>query len=1028
MLFDEVTLDHIYKAIPLFEEKGLPEGLKDSAYYYIIVNGKTYPPKPIMAYANELATGKAPGNYFLGGHDEPSFKRFEQLGIPIIKKEAKHLLAPWIDRYKVLLRNPQEFEYNEWYKWETIEFFRRNWPQTLNSENINAALSNSFLDEGANLWSGLHYLPIKLLQEFAQKNPSAVADMLNGLFNEGINLDAKLSRYLATADSLLKAQRPNEDIKHYQSDRSISVLLALKQPEKHFLYKHQMYKDFCDLTGISKFPNSKKGLPFKRIQSYYEMAKYVKSILLEDAELMQLNSNRQESGISFNDENLLTQDFIYAVSKYLKSSSSSEIRVWIVSPGDNASKWEEFQKSGYVGLGWSKLGDLSQYNTRDAINSALNIHYPKEGQEDRRNDLSANDDFIHKMGVGDYIIAKKGRKELVGYGVVASDYYFDPSAEYGSQRKVDWKHQGNWKVDHHLVSKTLTDISHYPIDEPLFSNYYEKLFDTMGVNLHGVHHREKYHQWLIHKYGASQGTPNSYVKAIRLLSETLRKNIFHTKDEKFLQELYSDLVKNQRDKKSKYYLKEAPSYGANGFYSASIKAYLEFLDSDFESKEPITMAQNLILYGPPGTGKTYTLNKNHFPNYTVQESSLTEEEHFIELVQDLAWHEAIALALLEVGRSKVQSIMDNRWLKTKASLSASKNVRATVWGSLQNHTIRECEHVNYKSRTEPLYFNKDINSYWEVLEGVIEEQSPELIDLKKRADEFSKNPDQIIKRYVFTTFHQAFSYEDFIEGIKPRMEASQTEDLGYEIADGVFKKICKRASNDPQNRYAIFIDEINRGNIANIFGELITLIEADKRTGMENEMSVTLPYSKEPFSVPANLDIIGTMNTADRSVEALDTALRRRFNFQEMMPEPSLIDKVLGDQSKFDGLQLSNILETINNRIEKLVDRDHTIGHAYFLKLKGSKDLRTDLVSVFCDNIIPLLQEYFYNDYPKIGLVLGAGFIEQKTDEVSFAEFKSAEYVDEFSSRGVYRIRSKRELLEEGKLEEALKLLLGKND
>jgi hypothetical protein len=282
------------------------------------------------------------------------------------------------------------------------------------------------------------------------------------------------------------------------------------------------------------------------------------------------------------------------------------------------------------------------------------------------------------------------------------------------------------------------------------------------------------------------------------------------------------------------------------------------------------------------------------------------------------------------------------------------------------------------------------------------------------------------KRFVFTTFHQAFSYEDFVEGIKPVMGDTKGE-VQYEIKPGVFMEICELAKNDSQKQYAIFIDEINRGNVANIFGELITLIEPDKRLGARNEMTVTLPYSKEEFGVPGNLDIIGTMNTADRSVEALDTALRRRFSFQEILPQPGLIKEVLGDKSNYNGIQLGEVLERINYRIEKLIDRDHTIGHAYFLKLKDSQDFSAGLVNVFCDNIMPLLQEYFYNDYPKIGLVLGKGFVkvlDNDSKKVSFADF-DAEGSEDYMERELYRLVSKEELSQGDNLARALETLMG---
>lgn len=387
-------------------------------------------------------------------------------------------------------------------------------------------------------------------------------------------------------------------------------------------------------------------------------------------------------------------------------------------------------------------------------------------------------------------------------------------------------------------------------------------------------------------------------------------------------------------------------------------------------------------------------------------------------------------------------------------------------------------------------------------------------------------------RIVFTTFHQSMSYEDFIEGIKPKIDEDENENkqVIYEVEDGIFKRLVenakkiKTASNDiiesynfddawndliseveksleendplfmsiqtanlglkiveisgrgnlklkpiysddareytvsyqrarklqevfpdltvvknvdkefraviggsnstaywsvlnflndkinknskvvkqekllPSLPHVLIIDEINRGNVSAIFGELITLIEDSKRLGNSEALEVILPYSKKKFGVPSNLYIIGTMNTADRSVEALDTALRRRFSFEEMPPNYKLTEL----EYTIFGYQASSILKTINNRIEKLLDKDHSIGHSYFI----DKDEST-IVESFYKCIIPLLQEYFFGDYGKIGLILGKGFVKQKEwdkETDSFADFEEYENSSDFEDRNVFEI------------------------
>jgi 5-methylcytosine-specific restriction protein B len=237
----------------------------------------------------------------------------------------------------------------------------------------------------------------------------------------------------------------------------------------------------------------------------------------------------------------------------------------------------------------------------------------------------------------------------------------------------------------------------------------------------------------------------------------------------------------------------------------------------------------------------------------------------------------------------------------------------------------------------------------------------------------SKSEGRPTRRYEFVTFHQSYSYEDFVEGIRPTVGTDNN--IRYEVKHGVLRRLCERAREDPSHRYALFIDEINRGNISKIFGELITLMESDKRAvyaangNLLSGLEVTLPYSDERFGVPVNLDIYGTMNTADRSIALLDVALRRRFEFEELIPTPGAVTGTsdgLIDDSEGGEIDLRRMLETMNRRIAHLLHRDQTIGHAYLMHVRDFNTLRR----VLSREIIPLLQEYFYEDWRRIRLVL----------------------------------------------------------
>ncbi|OWF77873.1 restriction endonuclease [Yersinia rohdei] len=397
---------------------------------------------------------------------------------------------------------------------------------------------------------------------------------------------------------------------------------------------------------------------------------------------------------------------------------------------------------------------------------------------------------------------------------------------------------------------------------------------------------------------------------------------------------------------------------------------------------------NVIYFGPPGTGKTFTLQQK-MKEYTSHAVPTDLDAWLDSRFESLSWMQIIALVLLDLGkRAKVRQIIEHTWFQRKAVLNGrTGNLSNTAWAALQAYTVSESLTVDYKNRREPAIFDKTADSEWLLVESQLE-QVDDLLSLYTELKQGPKSA-EAIQRFAVVTFHQSYGYEEFIEGIRARSDESGN--ISYPIEPGIFMRLCQRANADPAHRYAIFIDEINRGNISKIFGELISLIEVDKRAGMSNAMSLQLSYSGDHFSVPANVDIIGAMNTADRSLALMDTALRRRFDFVEMMPDLSLLSG-----TKVKGIELESLLEKLNSRIEALYDREHTLGHAFFMPVKKALDDGDEeaafkqLKIAFQKKIIPLLQEYFFDDWNKIRLVLADNqkpddslqFVIEKTDDL----------------------------------------------
>ena len=422
--------------------------------------------------------------------------------------------------------------------------------------------------------------------------------------------------------------------------------------------------------------------------------------------------------------------------------------------------------------------------------------------------------------------------------------------------------------------------------------------------------------------------------------------------------------------------------------------------NDFFNKlgvEGLPTHKNEINYGTSKVYRAYIVNQEKFNDIDFQDEIYNDFKNLFEYYLAYAKYITYEKNWSKISDSKEELKIAyekelNKIIKTLDSYqNNSKLEDNNLTGGIEYNFNQIKDEFNFPLNTilyGPPGTGKTYNSMFYSV-GIVEKDKS-IFDMKNNNEDILKKfKEYKDKDFIkFITFHQSYGYEDFIEGIRPYLD-DKSKDLKYILHSGIFKDICNKAKNDRQNNYVLIIDEINRGNISKIFGELISLIEASKREGSKEKLEVILPYSKESFTIPKNLYILGTMNTADRSIALLDIALRRRFYFIEMMPRYDIFKDI-----KINDIDLALLLSTINERIEFLLDREHTIGHSYFLNISSFEDL----TSVFKNSIMPLLTEYFYDDFEKIKLVLGDNdFISSKNISINVKGSNQKKYVYEIN-------------------------------
>ena len=435
----------------------------------------------------------------------------------------------------------------------------------------------------------------------------------------------------------------------------------------------------------------------------------------------------------------------------------------------------------------------------------------------------------------------------------------------------------------------------------------------------------------------------------------------------------------------------------------AVGAILNFMnvmaDNSIVKEELYKMNLNTIIYGPPGTGKTYKLNKYKEIYFTDRGITKSAEDVLKEKVNAYPFWKVLG-AVLGVKNSpmSVSEILESPLIKAKINPDA-KTPRNTVWRILQSYADSASTGMDVKYKGPIQLFKKSNDSKWSILDDkkgdwadIIDQ---ELLDIAANPVQQPVQSSTFKTRYNFITFHQKYSYEDFIEGIKPLLSSKDAEEqsgeLQFELKKGIFYNSClealrlvgydsfkacyqdsaenriakfKTAKSNLSMQFALFIDEINRANISAVFGELITLLEDDKRIGAYNEMWLELPYSNEKFSVPGNLYVIGTMNTADRSIALLDIALRRRFEFKSLYPE------------YIETEWWASLLEALNQAIYKWKKNpDFFIGHAFFISKPEAERAR-----ILNTKIIPLLYEYCQSNAATVRNILSeAGVVLKST-------------------------------------------------
>ena len=638
--------------------------------------------------------------------------------------------------------------------------------------------------------------------------------------------------------------------------------------------------------------------------------------------------------------------------------------------------------------------------------------------------------LMRDLRIGDIIINYR-KPEIVAFSEVVENTYINENDDYEVKVKYTLLDKPIKKEEFkkrlgsiEKVQKILSNIQNTPFDKNFnvnlgyLFNINREIFDLIFNNNPVLSLK----WWEIAAIAMYNEDPNKEYKPTEVLKLEFVKKSIELKNVKSpsiateLRECSDDLSTNYKRKNRNYFLRNGEFYklseeGKN-YIQTNFQLFIKRNNLNFNHHK------NQILYGPPGTGKTYNTVIRAMEIINNEKYDFVDDKQYEKLKKDfdklkqqgqiefVTFHQSYSYEEFVEGIKPyipewgtVEE--NNRFIGQDGILK--KIAKDALYSSLTlNNNIKNSElfyRIIEKFKEEyPIGSilqtqennNFEIVNYTETsirIQPVTEKRSTLSISYQPLEEMYILNK----KNKINTRKNLEIAMNDRYKGLSSYylpilkiIEKFKVDDKnikqGKEFKEKLIKEFYQNKILLEKNnglRYVLVIDEINRGDVSKIFGELITLIEKDKRIGKEHQMTVTLPYSRETFGVPNNLYIIGTMNTADRSIALLDTALRRRFDFEEMMPKPEKIVDENQQPQMVEDINLQNLLKNINERISHILDRDHQIGHSYLMGIKNKEQLE----KAYKNRILPLLNEYFYNDIDSVAKVLNC-----KPDDISSKE------------------------------------------